>query len=314
VYSTRSPDALRGFLVRFVTFRGRDSFGQWANAEMTEQISPGAHGWDRRRVTSSPAGRGITVGITNTRLSASKRGIAAELAERLAAAARVPVCLVGADPTDRDVERRLPQFLVRGGDYRRSQVDFGVHHLEVTSLPSLNLFLVTLSDRTMADSVLPRLSELFEFVIIDAPSRVGSGVGIARILFRFLDALVISSELRAGDLAMTRVYLDQIAQMPSARHATVRVVTSGDANQSGLAPEQLERKLSLLPVVANIPSMSALPRDAASQVDDPLAAAFEPLVSAVLALRQAQEPDPKPATPSAWTPARRSAVEQRYLR
>jgi hypothetical protein len=246
-------------------------------------------------------------------MSASKRGLAAELAERLAAAARVPVCLVGADPTDRDVERRMPQFLVRGGDYRRSQLDIGVHRVEVTSLPSLNLFLVTLSDRTMADSVLPRLSELFEFVIIDAPSRVGSGVGIARVLFRFLDALVISSELRADDLAMTRVYLEQIAQMPSARHAAVRVVTSGDPNKSGLAPEQLERRLLPLPVVANIPSISAVRRDDTCDVEDRVAVAFEPLVTAILELRSALEADPSPAPRSVWTPARRLAVERRYL-
>jgi hypothetical protein len=247
-------------------------------------------------------------------MSASKRGLAAELAERLAATGRVPVCLVGADPTDRDVERRMPHFLVRGGDYRRSQVDIGVHHVEVTSLPSLNLYLVMLSDRTIVDSVLPRLSELFEFVIIDAPSRVGSGVGIARVLFRYLDALVISSELGAGDLAMTRVYLEQIAQMPSARHAAVRVVTSGDPNKSGLAPEQLERRLRPLPVIANIPSISAVPRDDTCDMDDRIALAFEPLVAAILELRDAREPDPSPAPKSVWTPTRRKAVERHDLR
>ncbi|HET9727825.1 MAG TPA: hypothetical protein VFR41_00315, partial [Acidimicrobiia bacterium] len=68
----------------------------------------------------------VTVGITNTGMNAAKRGIAVELALRLAAH-DAPTCLVAADPTDRDVQRRMPALIAKAGEYTRRQVENGPH-------------------------------------------------------------------------------------------------------------------------------------------------------------------------------------------
>ena len=74
----------------------------------------------------------VRVGVTNARLGADKRGIAVELAQRLARTSNAPVCLVGADPTDRDVERRTPHLIETAGDYAHSQLTRGPHALDIT--------------------------------------------------------------------------------------------------------------------------------------------------------------------------------------
>ena len=49
------------------------------------------------------------VGISNSlSRDCAKRGVAVQLAAQLAKASGAPVCLVGADPADRYVERHLP--------------------------------------------------------------------------------------------------------------------------------------------------------------------------------------------------------------
>jgi hypothetical protein len=218
-------------------------------------------------------------------MSATKRGIAAELAPRLALAADTHVCLVGADPTDRDIERRTPQLLQQAGQYTRRSIREGVHSLDAAFLPSERLCLINLSDRATVGSVLPRLREMFDFVVVDAPSRVGGGVGIARMLPIQLDMLVIASGLHADELAMTRLYVEQLREMPNARAVEVRVVTNGNPFKSGLSPEQLERRLQPLPVIARLVRALDQSADMLPERREHLDAALQPLVDAVLAVR-----------------------------
>ena len=75
----------------------------------------------------------MVAGITNARLATAKRGIAVEIATRLAATADTPVCLIGADPTDRDVERHLPQLTDAWGKPTQMQISRGPHHLEIAT-------------------------------------------------------------------------------------------------------------------------------------------------------------------------------------
>jgi hypothetical protein len=198
-------------------------------------------------MSENPAHMDVTVGITNTRLSAVKRGIAVQLATQLSVAAQTEVCLIGADPTDHDVQRRMPELLA-SGQYRRMEVKHGPHTVEVVRLLNTNLTVVLLSDRAVVEPVLTRVREIFRFVIVDAPSRVGGGVGIARVLPPFLNALAIASGVRAEELTLTRSYIDALESAPFTRHLDRRVVLAGRLADSGLAPHQLERKLARLPV------------------------------------------------------------------
>ena len=104
-----------------------------------------------------------------------------------------------------------------------------------TVLADQGLSIVTLSDRTVLEKVMPELQATFPFVIVDGPSSVGRGVGIAPTLWPMLDVLLVASGLRAGDLAMTTAYVDALSDRPSARDVDIRVITSGDPRESGLA-------------------------------------------------------------------------------
>lgn len=227
-------------------------------------------------MTTDPARLGVSVGITNTRLNAAKRGIAVELALRLVAAANTPVCLVGADPTDRDVERRTPELL-EGYEHTLQQISDGTRSLEAVFAPARRLCIVSVPDRAGVEAVLPELRATFRYVVIDAPSRVGSGVGIARVLLEQLDVLLVASGLKAGELIDARNYIEQLAAIPRSQQVGIRVVTSGHANDSGLSPLQLERRLRALPVIERIPRLWGRPSDR-SPTDEDLDDAFRPVV------------------------------------
>jgi hypothetical protein len=231
-------------------------------------------------------------------MSATKRGIAAELAPRIALAADTHVCLVGADPTDRDIERRTPLLLQRTGEYTRRSIREGVHSLDAAFLPSERLCIINLSDRATVGSVLPRLREMFDFVVVDAPSRVGGGVGIARMLPIQLDMLVIASGLHADELALTRLYVEQLREMPNARGVDVRVITNGNPFKSGLSPEQLDRRLRQLPVVTRLVRALDQSADMLPERREHLDVAFRPLVEAVLATRRRRTIEPALPQPS----------------
>ena len=252
---------------------------------------------------SPDAPLGLCVGITNTRLGAARRGIAVELALRVAAAGDTTMCLVGADPTDRDVERRLPQLAVGDDQYTRTRVERGVHTLDVTFLPARRLCVVGLSDRAGVDAMLPELRRMFEYVIVDAPSRVSSGgVGIARVLLPHLDALLVVSALTADELALTRIYVDALDAMAGARHVEVRVASTGQPDD-GLAPDQLERRLGSLPMVGGTPQLWGRATPESASDGDDLDRAFQPIVDWIIECHRSRHHDAPAASAAVTTPS-----------
>jgi hypothetical protein len=219
---------------------------------------------------------GTTVGITNTRLGAAKRGLGVELALRLARRVDAPVCLVGADPTDRDVERRR-QDLTAGGKCATMRIVKGPHALEATVIPHRKLCVVSLSDRTAVESVLPELRDMFEYVVVDGPSRVGGGIGISRVLLPHLDGLLVASGYTAGELALTRLYVETLDIMSRLNDVAIGVVLVGTADDSGLSDDQLERRLRALPVVGEVPRLWGRPIPLVLAGDTALDDAFAPI-------------------------------------
>jgi hypothetical protein len=217
----------------------------------------------------------------------------------LAAVVGTTGCLVGADPTDRDVERRLPQLAAGDEEYTRTRVERGVHTLDVAFLPAHRLCVVGLSDRAGVESVLPELRQMFEYVIVDAPSRVSSGgVGIAGVLLPLLDMLLVVSALTADELALTRIYVDALEEMVGARELEVRVVSTGQPDGGGLGQEQLERRLRALPMIGGTPQLwGRAPHEPIVENDD-LDRAFRPIVDWIVECRAARR-RPSPSAASA---------------
>jgi cellulose biosynthesis protein BcsQ len=250
-----------------------------------------------------PTSSAVCVAVTNTRLGSAKRGIAVELATRVARASGSFVCLVGADPTDRDVERRLPQLLVGEDRYTRTSVGKGTHTLDVTALPNRRLYVVELSDRTGVEYVLPELRARFDYVVVDAPSRVSTGgIGISRVLLQYVDALIVASRLTAEELALTRLYVDALDAMVGARHVDVGVVSTGERENAGLDDKQLERRVRALPLLGALPQLWGRTTSRATTELDELSGAFAPIVDWVIARRPARaETSPAP-TETSTTP------------
>jgi hypothetical protein len=224
-------------------------------------------------------------------MSAVKRGVAVELAVRLARAEETVVCVVGADPTDRDVERQTARLIGRTADWSKTALRRGPHQLEVTMFPEQRVCLATVSGPAVAASVLPAVRSMFRFVVVDGPSGVGGGVGIARMLLAHVDALAVVTGQQAGELATSRAFVEALQAKPAARHVDVRVVAAGDPLTTGLSQEQLERKLAAMPVVARLPRLD---RD---QGDDALDDAFAPLVAWVRERARGEPEEPPPLDP-----------------
>ncbi len=127
---------------------------------------------------------------------------------------------------------------------------------------------------------------MFEYVIIDAPSRAGNGVGISRMLLPHLDSLLIASGLTAAELALTRGYLEVLEVMAYASHLDVGVVLTGHPDDSGLDPHQLVRRTRMLPVVGRVPRLWGRVTRAPAFGDQELDAAFEPVIDWIRALRR----------------------------
>ena len=240
-----------------------------------------------------------SVGFTNARLNATKRGLAVEVATRLAATTDHGVCLVGADPTDRDVERHLPQLVTAFGEPARMQVNRGPHQVDVANFADAGLCVMSISDRESVEIVFPALQERFPFIIIDAPSRAGNGIGIADVLLDWLDGLIVATGVTAGELAETRRYIEHLETLPSTQRVDARVVTVGELAGGGLAPGQLESRLTLLPVLGHVP------RAGGPTADDPmhradLTRALEPMLHWVVSGRV--EPTPSRFSSGAGTP------------
>jgi hypothetical protein len=118
-----------------------------------------------------------------------------------------------------------------------------------------------------------------------------------------LDMLVIAAGLHAGDLAMTRLYLQQLREMPNARGIDVHVITNGNPFTSGLSPQQLERRLRPLPVIARLVRALEQSADALPPRRDELDIAFAPLIEEILARRQRDIIRSSPVAPALSHPA-----------
>jgi hypothetical protein len=175
--------------------------------------------------------------------------------------------VVGADPTDRDVERRLPDLFQRGDGHSRVTYKDGTRSLDIAHVPDRRLYVVSLPDRKGVEMVLPELRAMFRYVVVDAPSRAGRGIGIARILLHHLDVLLIASGLRADELADARLYVEQLAQMPAAAAVDVGVLAMGEVEPGGLEEEQLRRRLAALPTIARVPRMTNSSADGTGDLD-----------------------------------------------
>ena len=233
---------------------------------------------------SAPFAR--SVGITNSRLDAAKRGVAVAVATRIACATDAAVCLVGADPTDHDVERHLPELVASWGEPARMQVTRRPHRVDVANFEHERMCVISLSDRESVELVLPALSERFDFIVVDAPSHAGSGIGIADVLLGWLDALLVATGLTAGDLAETRQYTEHLQSLPTTRHVEARVLTVGETG-GGLAQGQLRARLASLPTIGHIPRVGANALAGDSADHDRLDAALLPVVRWII--------DPAPA-------------------
>lgn len=231
------------------------------------------------------------VGVTNARLSPTKRGVAVELAARLGAATDAPVCLIGADPADRDVQRHLPQLVAAWGTPSRMEVARGPHQLEIASFARSRVCVVSVSDRESVELVLPTLQQRFGILIVDAPSRTGFGVGIADVLLDWLDALLIATGVGAGELAETRRYTERLDALPNAHHVDVRVLPIGEPSAGGLAHEQLDARLATLPTIGHVPRLGGVAADADSFDDPDLDAAFRPIIRWLLDARARNAPN-----------------------
>lgn len=236
----------------------------------------------------------LAVGVTNARMGADKRGVAVGLAQRLASTSAAPVCLVGADPTDRDVERRTPHLIETAGDYTQSQITQGPHGLNITFMPELRVCTVSVSDKSVLSKVLPDLRERFRYVVVDAPSRVGYGVGIAHMLIHHLDAMLIASGPSAGELAVTRSYLAALEQLATASRVDVRVLLSGRPHEGGLSSHQLEQRMVALPVIGWVPHLWG--RTTGHAEPDQLEEAFRPIVGWVTERYDAMTADDEAAS------------------
>ena len=228
-------------------------------------------------MSPGPRPLGLAVGITNPRLTATRRGVEVELAARLAASTGELVCVVGADPTDRDVDRQLPRLVEEWGNPASMEVNRGLHRLRVADFARTRVCVVTVSDRESVELVFPTLQQRFGFVVVDAPSRAGVGVGIAGMLLDWLDVLLVATGLHADELAETRQYLERLDARANATRVDVRVLPIGEPDGSGLTPRQLANRLAALPAVARIPPLGgAAPRTAETRAA--VAAALQPIV------------------------------------
>jgi hypothetical protein len=103
-----------------------------------------------------------------------------------------------------------------------------------------------------------------------------------------LDVLVVASGLTADELAVTRVYIDALEAMAGARHVEVRVVSSGHPDDSGLADDQLERRLRSLPMIGCIPQLWGRATREPAVDTDVLDRAFRPVVDWIVECRRSR--------------------------
>ena len=166
------------------------------------------------------------------------------------------MCLVGADPTDRDVDRHLPQLTTAWGeavadaDHPRAAPSRGRHVLPLTRLRRVGL-----RPRERRARVphapgavpLPRSSTRRREPASASASPACCSTGSTRSSSR--PRSTPASSPRPGTTC------EQLAARPSAQHVDVRVLAIGDPADRGLARRQLDERLALLPTIGHVPRL-----------------------------------------------------------
>ena len=217
--------------------------------------------------------------MTAPRLITCKRGLAANLAATLAAAAAADgssVCVVDADLESRDVGARFgvdgPQLLDVANSIALNGLEVlhrgdAVAHIDPPGLSVIPIrppqpSLVPLLHKK-ASALLPPLRSSFDFIVIDAPIAIGTGPDEwERAILRQVDVLLVAVSAEAAALGSALRYMNALA---AARNSGVlasgfetHIVLTGseeDGSRTLLTERELDRKLGGIPVIASIPQL-----------------------------------------------------------
>jgi hypothetical protein len=211
---------------------------------------------DARDLTSRDvASRTVVVAVTNARFDTARRGLAVALAEQLGRATRGGVCLLEADRGDRDVERRLPDLRRAWGRSSSVRVSRGVHVVEIDVFDHPSVCVVLPADNTDLGDAVQDLRSMFQFVVVDAPSRLDIGTGRANAWIQSVDVVVLASDIAAHALGAVRRFSAQLVSMPYTRHLDVQVVLTGNEPTGERSRRQVEQRLVPLRAIARVPAL-----------------------------------------------------------
>ncbi len=224
-------------------------------------------------------GKAFTIAVTAPRLITCKRGLAANLAATLAAAAAADgssVCVVDTDLESRDVGVRFgvegPQLLDVANNLALNGIE-ALHQRDAVARidpPGLSVIpirppqpsLVPLL-RNKASALLPPLRTSFDFIVIDAPIAIGTGPDEwERAILRQVDVLLVAVSAEAAALGSALRYMNALAAARNGRVLSsefeTHVVLTGseeDGSRTLLTERELDRKLSGIPVIGSIPQL-----------------------------------------------------------
>ena len=230
-------------------------------------------------VHGTNTGKAFTIAVTAPRLITCKRGLAANRAATLAAAAAADgssVCIVDTDLESRDVGARFgvdgPQLLDVANNLALNGIDVLHRDDAVTRLdpPGLSVIpirppqpsLVPLLHKK-ASALLSPLRTSFDFVVIDAPIAVGTGPDEwERAILRQVDVLLVAVSAEAAALGSALRYMNALAAARNSGALSsdfeTHIVLTGseeDGSRALLTERELDRKLGGIPVIASIPQL-----------------------------------------------------------
>jgi Mrp family chromosome partitioning ATPase len=186
---------------------------------------------------------GIVLGFTTARSLDWKRGVAANVAARLAADGVARVAVVDADPRSCDVGDRLG-MTVRG---RLEWPDLTVVPLSVSAKPAMTAGHI----RSLADR--------FDIVVVDLPAGAGApGPVLESGLLERVDRLVVMTELSVAALRSTRRWAELVSWAKNAGHVQHDVEVVAAVCDEEVADDGARSRLATtlgLPVVASVPQL-----------------------------------------------------------
>jgi hypothetical protein len=222
----------------------------------------------------------LAMAVCSARFDTAKRGIAVEIAERLARGTGAVVCLIDADDVDRDVARRLPELRQRWGTITAGSVPHAGGLVEVQLFDRVGVCVVSVPRWTVLADVLHSTRTVCRHVVVDAPPRLGIAMGRSIAWLEALDLVFVAAANSPPDVAVTKRFCEQLAVMPVARHLDVRVALTGSDPIERRAEDQVTRRLADLNLAARLPALwGRAARDRLSVRDE---LALDQLVTLVL--------------------------------